>query len=311
MATKNHLKPIAEYSENEVLALLDNPAEYRALPDPELDEFVLAAIGLYAITCRESLIPKLADLYKLYIQRIPQSRRFENYSAIRDDVIVGKLSLNGLLPYLFNDNSYGLVSTVALDYAVLHPIQNGDPLTGPKSVLGYILSEALTNNPAAFGGLVLLGDQRVMELLRDLRHQLPLQAIQIVSRCFAGLMYEAILDFYVSWLEELPADYDETVFRFIAGGLCNVICTSFEPTVWSIERVFPSTLDDCIRTLERVPLCEYAKRLQPRLEAIERREKEPKVMPIVRQVLELESKKPSDEAWVTLDLSLAFQRWFD
>jgi hypothetical protein len=281
MEKKHHRKALAEYDEWELLALLDQPEECQALPDHELDQFVNFAIGVYGMTARTEFIPKLIALYGLFLQRIPQQQRLQNYSATREQVITGDMSVNGLLPYLCADDDVGIVSTAALDYAVLHPLKGSDPLTGPKSLLRLIGNEALSCPAAAIGGMVMLGDQRVMDLLKGIRHKLANPEVETVTHCWTGSLFAAVIDFYITWLEELKGDYGDAVFGTIAAALCKLIRGASGSVVRSIERVFPSTRDNAIRLLRSWPLQEYAKTVVPRLQAIARREKEPRVMPYV------------------------------
>jgi hypothetical protein len=65
MAKKNRRKPLAEYDESELRALLDKQGEYEALPDSELDQFVNLAIGVYGMTRCMELVPQLFALYTL------------------------------------------------------------------------------------------------------------------------------------------------------------------------------------------------------------------------------------------------------
>lgn len=287
MAKKNRRRPLAEYNESELFALLDKPEEYRALPDSELDQFVNFAIGVYGMTSRTEFVPKLIALYGLFLQRIPAPQRLQNYSATREQVMTGDMGVNGLLPYLCADDDVGIVSTAALDYAVLHPLKGSDQLTGPKSLLKLIDKGTLSCPAAAIGGMVMLGDQRVMDLLKGIRNKLANPVVETVTHCKTGYLFTAIIEFYLTWLEELKGDYDEAVFGTVAAALCNLIRGASDPVVRSIERVFPSTPDNAVRLLGSSPLQEYAKTVMPRLRAIANREKEPRVMPYVLEAWSL------------------------
>jgi hypothetical protein len=281
MPKKTRPRPLSEYSESEMLSLLDKPEEYRTLSDLDLDQFVNFAIAVYGMTSRLEFIPKINLLYAHFLQRIPAAHRLQNYAANRDLVVSGEMSLNGLLPYLFADEDIGIVSTAALDYTVLLPLKGNDPLTGPKSLLKLIDTGTLANPAAAIGGMVSLGDQRVTNLLKNIRHKLTNTEVEILTHCSTGHLTVAVIEFYLTWLEELKGDYDDAVFGTIAAALINLIRESSSPVVHSIERVFPSTPDNAIRQLGNWPLKEYAKSVIPRLKAIAKREKEPSVMPYV------------------------------
>ncbi len=288
MAKKSRRRPPAERNGDELLALLDKPEEYQALSDEELDRFVYFAVGVYGMTSRPEFIPKVMALYEHYLQRVPAKHRMQNYFATQEQVVNREMSVNGLLPYLFTDDDVGVVSTAALDYAVLHPLEGNDPMTGPKSLLQLIRDKLLSNPAAAIGGMVMLGDQRVMGLLGRIRHQLSNTEVETVIRCMSGYLNAATIEFYLSWLEDFKGAYDDAIFGTIAAALCNLIRGASEPIVRSIERVFPSTPENAIRVLKSWPLEEYAKTVVRRLRAIAKWEKDPKVTPYVLEAWSLQ-----------------------
>ena len=290
------MKALAELGPSERLALLDRPNAYARFTDDDLDKFTFWAIGVYGMTGHVDLIPKLQGVYGLFQQRIPREQRLQNYLATQYLVEGHQASLNALLPYLFQDSDPGIVSTVAIDYAVLHPLKNGDPLTGPKDLLGHIPAGNLHNSAAALGGLLLLGDQRVMELIRPLRNQLDWNQAETVTKCWNRFITAALVEFYVSWLEELTGEYDGPVFGLVAGALARLVNEAEEPVVRSIERVFPSTPENAIRVLRSWSLKEYAAMLMTRLKAIAMWEKDPKVMPDVLRIWSLEKGTSPTEA---------------
>src|SRR4051812_25350485 len=118
MAKKKSRKRLADLTEMEQLALLDDPEGYSSLSDEELDQFVYFAIGVYGMTSRMEMVPKLIELYGLFLERVDPHQRLQNYSANRDFVVNGEARINGLLPYLLSDDDIGIVSSAALDFAV-------------------------------------------------------------------------------------------------------------------------------------------------------------------------------------------------
>lgn len=271
-------------NEDKVNLLLDRPEDYGALSNYDLDTFVHVAIFLYGKSMNAELIPKINNLYELFQQRMPEAQRLKNYSAMRGNVINKKSHLSSLEVYLLRDADLGIVSTAALDIAVLHPLDGDDPLTGPKAVLGMIDSGYLSNPVAALGGLVMLGDQRVMDLIRPRRDHLDEDQVQILTKCQGGFLYAATVEFYLSWLEDLKGDYNDAIFGLIASALHNMAQNSSAPFVTSIERIFPAPLDDNpIKVLHKWSISQYAKILLSRFQAIAKREKEPKTMHVVMQ----------------------------
>ena len=285
--SKEQGRTLDSYDESGLIDLLDKPQEYELLTDKDLDMFVFFAVGLYGMTARIDLISKIIPLYELYVKRIPPSQRIENYKASSAEIINGKMHPIGLAPYLCLDNDIGIVSTAALDYSVLCPLENDDPLTGPKTVIDLVKKGTITLPAAAIGGLLMLGDQRVMELLTETRHGLKKQDIEIIINCRSGYIFKATVDFYLDWLEELTGDNSDKIFGVVAAGFFKLIKGAQEPVVNSIERYFPSTLEKSARILSTWPLDEYLNTLRDRLSEIAQREKEPKVLPYILSALGL------------------------
>ena len=221
--SKEQGRTLDSYDESGLIDLLEKPQEYELLTDKDLDMFVFFAVGLYGMTARIDLISKIIPLYELYVKRIPPSQRIENYKASSAEIINGKMHPIGLAPYLCLDNDIGIVSTAALDYSVLCPLENDDPLTGPKTVIDLVKKGTITLPAAAIGGLLMLGDQRVMELLTETRHGLKKQDIEIIINCRSGYIFKATVDFYLDWLEELTGDNSDKIFGVVAAGFFKLI----------------------------------------------------------------------------------------
>ena len=200
---------------------------------------------------------------------------------MRGLAVAGDAEVTALLPYLCVDEDKGIVSTAALDYCLLHPLRRNDPLTGPKLLLRLVRDGALSNRGAAIAGMLMLGDGRVMRLLRGVRRQLTTEEIATLAQCTSGYLFAATIDFYVTWLEQLQRRYDEAVFGIICAALCNLVQSASEPVVRSIERVFPSTPGNAIRLLKCWPLPQYSRLVVRRLKAIARWEPDPRLVPYV------------------------------
>jgi hypothetical protein len=276
MAQNN--RPLTSYNTEELVNLLQKPEEYGAFSDDELWRYVYLMIGAYGATRWTGFIPLLMRLYALFVERIGADQRLETYSLTCDAVTRGEATVDALTPYLMADHDVMVVSTAALDYALLQRLDSGDCLTGPKCVLNMVRTGAVSNAAAAVGGLVMLGDQRVMELVKGLRHSLSRDEVETITQCWSGYLYSATIEFIVSWLEDLDGDYDDAIFGNLAAYLCRLVCDAREPLVQSIERVFPSTRENCIHILNAWPIEEYATLLAPRLQKIARKENEPRVM---------------------------------
>jgi hypothetical protein len=190
-----------------------------------------------------------------------------------------------LVPILFVEDHPTLLPRAALDYACTKELRQGDPLTGPKTVLDlFRLRRGDPTRAGLFAGLLLLGDLRVTRLLWDARDELEVGELHRVSYTRSGSLHAAFISFWLDFLEELDGDEAESRFGAAASALHRAPSETPDRKVIDIRRDFP--LQNSARPIELVQewtLDEYAAIITPRLRAIEAREPEPKVMPKVLQ----------------------------
>jgi len=190
---------------------------------------------------------------------------------------------SGLRVFLLHDDSPSLVTTAALDYAVYHPVHNGNAMTGPKAVLELFNENDVECRAGLFKGLMLLGDDRVFELLREPRRKLaPLEA-RTVCGPGSGFLFASTINFLIDWLQEAEADEDEGTYGLVAAALGNLPRTANAPVVVAGRRRFPVDSDGEIleEGFKKIPLEGFAETIEPRLRAIAEREPPPQVMPLV------------------------------
>ncbi len=265
-------------------SLLSEPSGAAALSDDELDALVSRAALLCGRSTAggETLAPA-REIYATFMGRVPAERRRDNYLATATAATVGRTGVGALLPYLLREDVPGIVATAALDYAVLRPLDDGDALAGPRRVLGLAQDGEVANRAAAIGGLLMMGDARVNALLEPLRRGLADEDVAVIARCQTGFLFAATIGFYLEWLGELQQAGRDGAFGFLAGALCRMRIEALVPSVWSIERCFPTRPGEPFRLLGSWPAEEYAGIIRHRLEAIAERETGDRVMPLVME----------------------------
>jgi hypothetical protein len=59
------------------------------------------------------------------------------------------VSPNAFLPFVFEDDARGIVSTAVIDYVSLAPLTNDDPISRVNDIIGMIERRSLRNDGAA------------------------------------------------------------------------------------------------------------------------------------------------------------------
>jgi len=270
---------------------MNSPKRYAKLETDEFSRLIREATVLYGAHSDERLPNVLDVFYPLYRDEEDEpSRLHDFYRTIVNAIEEGLTGHNALRVFLLYDDSPALVSTAALDFAVYHPLVNGDLMTGPKAVLEMFNENTVECRAGLFKGLMLLGDDRLFHLLREARRELtPLEA-RIVCGPGSGFLFGSTVNFLIDWLEETEADEDEGTYGLIAAALGNLPRTANAPVVVAGRRRFPVDPDGEIleEGFKKIPLEDFAETIEPRLRAIAEREPPPQVMPIVLSAWGLE-----------------------
>ena len=272
-----------ETAMREVIYLLESPERWPGLDDAKLLRFADLAIALYAVTCREPMIRRLVQLYRLCVERFAVDERLEMFKRLEDGVIAGALTVNAMLPFLFEDPDLAVVSSATMAFAANYPLSDGDPMTGPRAAVRVLRTMTVANRAGIFAGLLLMGDRRVTALLREVEPELTREERYAAAFARTGFLNAGTVEFWLELLERCPGDADDVRFGAAAAALERLAETAAVPFVTEVQRSFPPVNDEGepIATLERWSVEEYSQRIAPRLLAIAAREPEPRVMPRV------------------------------
>jgi hypothetical protein len=168
-----------------------------------------------------------------------------------------------------------------------------------RGLVDLIAADEVARPGAAFGGLLNLGDRRVVRLLLPLRDALARAAVNDVAKANTGIVNAATVEFYLDWLETIGND-DEDLFGAVASGLALHRRVAQTAVAMTGERAFPVTgmpSEQQAILAMMMPLTEYTKMVAPRMYAIERMEAPPRIMPHVLAEWDLRpSSDPSDIA---------------
>ncbi|TLM67390.1 MAG: hypothetical protein FDZ69_04660 [Deltaproteobacteria bacterium] len=263
--------------------LLGQPERWGSLDNKTLDQLVHGVACMYGASNDDRLVDIITELYAIYREKIPSEQRLFNYEACRERVEQGEISPLGLLPFLLCDYDRQIVSSAALDFAVLQPGEE-DPMSGVNLLLEWATSEIAGNPGAIFGGLVVCGDRRVTELLKAHRESLSVAEVEEAIHCHSGMLVAGSIEFYLDWLGELDSERDASLYGAVAAGLANQVLGARDMVVRDIERSFPVGAGEPVEVKKKWPLKDYAKIIAPRLNAITARETGEPIMPHVLKV---------------------------
>lgn len=264
----------------------DDPDAWEALDDEELKQVIGLKFIEYGATQDGSRIPGLFALYRHAMERLDVGERREMFTEfcgmIEQHDGLGHM---GLMMFLVADTDPGIRSSAALSLAVLYdPAQEGqDELAGPRFVIRTLVRHD-GGNPgqgAALGGVLMLGDKRIMPLLVEVWDDLSEEAQLEMTAAKSGFVSEGVIEF---WLDRLEAGCSEAVFGSAVAAIAKMPVISQVPFVVDMERLLPAYAGgEPMKLLRRTSFADYLEEIRPRLEALMQKESKPKVVPRIFQ----------------------------
>lgn len=268
-------------------ALGDDPDAWDDLGDEDLKQVILIKCIEYGVSQDGSRIPGLFGLYRHAMTQLDVTDRLEmltEFSRSTEEQH-GKGHM-GLMMFLAVDDSPAVQSSAALSLSVLYDPEDGDELAGPAFVVRTLLNRESDpeSQGIGLGGVLLLGDKRVMPLLEDAWEQLSEEAQLAMTTAKSGFVSEGIVEF---WLNCLESGCSESVFGSVVAAIAKLPAIAQVPFVVDIERLFPAYAGgEPMRPLRRTSFADYLEEIRPRLEALEEEESEPKFIPMIYEIWE-------------------------
>jgi len=223
----------------------------------------------------------LRRLYQVLLQRLTPHERLNLKHKVCEYVREGHTGVYALLPFLEHDSDRAVLSSTTIDWAMLMPRVNGDPLTGPRHLM-YLYEYSAANTALRLGimtGLVLLGDERLLPLIRGRWRDFARDDRDRLAASNSGFVMTLQVEFLLDWIESTDSDAD---IGAIAGAMCRMPGNSGDGHVLRVQRCFPASdasEGDEISLLERWTFAEYATRIEPRLSRLIAKEAHPQVIP--------------------------------
>jgi hypothetical protein len=261
-------------------ALGDDPEAWDDLDDEELKRVIGVKFIEYGSTRDTSRVAGLFALYRHAVERLDVEERREMLTEFSGMIERhGGLGHMGLMMFLAADTDPGIRSSAALSLSVLFDPEDGDGLAGPRFVIRTIIhhDRAAPGQGVALGGVLLLGDKRIMPLLAEVWDGLSEEARLEMTTARSGFVTEGMVGF---WLDRLEQGCSEAVFVSAVAAIARMPVISQAPFIVDIERILPAYSGaEPMKLLRRTTFADYLKEIRPRLEALENAEAKPKVIP--------------------------------
>jgi hypothetical protein len=237
-----------------------------------------------------SLIPLLFALYRKWIDKSSAAERLHELQTLAAAIEEHSgCAILALMPFIVAEMEPHIISTASLSLCALYPVKD-DPLAGPR-----FLSSVLDQNPApdgaagaALGGMMLLGDERVSGLIRQIWEKWPPEARIEAVRQHSPFVSKDHVDLL---LEFLATESDLATYGSIAAALANAAVRAERNGVSEVERVFPawSTPNEPLKITRHWSRHEFAAQIESRLD----------------QLIQTELTGPNEE----MIMSIVLRRW--
>lgn len=269
-------------------ALGDDPGAWAALSEETLKQLVIVKCIEYGVSQDASRIQKLFALYRHAMARIESQERMEmllQFSKMTEEQ-QGQGHM-GLMMFLAVEDDPAMCSTAAMNLAVLFDPAGQDELAGPRFVVNSLLNRQDDSElqGRAIGGVMLLGDRRLLPLLEDAWVKLDDEARLGLTHAKSGFVTEGVVEF---WLRCLEKGCSDAVFGSAAAAIAKMAATAQVPFVLDVRRVLPAYKDsaNAMQVLRRTSFADYLETIRPRLQALAAKESEPKVVPKIIEIWE-------------------------
>jgi hypothetical protein len=293
---------------DELDALLDQPSAWPAL-EPELLRHLLFYKCLsYGIDPDDDEVPRVMRLARVAIDRLhPAVRRQVALQVARaverlhreHNICDGAGYTNGLLPFLVEDPDPSVVSAAACEMAILMPLEDGDPMSGPQYVESLI--DEIDRDDAKAGlvaGLLSLGDTRVEPLVAGTWRRLGGEGRQTLALLVQGVhgLQAGTVRFLLDWLEDEAADPQTPSFGTVAATMARAGAHAADHGIVEVVRAFPVTAapeGQPFRVVRKWTLAEFLPVVRGRLRRLASGDNPPE---LVLSVLRYWGLGPEDEA---------------
>jgi len=245
-----------------------DPNAWEGMDDDEFTQSIILLITRYGMTSDGSMIRLVFGAYKHWMTRSTPNDRINALQMVTTLVEQHDgAGYIGLMAFVEADTDHQVVSTAALNLASVAPDQ-GLEYAGASFVLNNLMVKPKldADDGAKLGGVLLLGDRRVLEPAKRVWQRLPVEGRHVAMKMRSGANYLAILEFLLWALED---EKDAGVFGSIAGALRTM--TQQSQRVLDITRHLPTWEageDGPIEIVRETTVGEIGDSMRERLESL-------------------------------------------
>ena len=232
----------------------DEETRLRSLPHNPGDVLSCELVR-YAMRGDGATARRVAQVYVHgFVPQVSEAQRYEVYWRVCGVVERLKMPSIVLMPFLMYEPWDVLVGSAAVDMVSLSSPDAAAAMKTAREIVERIEKRTLANRGAAFGGLLHLGDPRVLEMLKPVRDGLSDEEVGQAMRCRGNLLFGPTIGFYLTWLSDLKSSGGERFAR-VAKGLADYLGRREVDQVFSGERPFPlASLDSPVDGMKHLPL---------------------------------------------------------
>lgn len=274
---------LGDFSDDELVEILLDNSKHHEIDSEHLDGFLYFGISLYGHTNNSDLIGPLTTFYDRARSELSRETREGVYEAIVGRVETNDISINALLPFLYEETDKAIVSSAVIDYVMYRKVEDDEELAGVKDIVNALEAGAGKNTGAILGGLLLTGDRRITEMLAPKTKEWSTRAIiDELIHVHSGYTYATVVDFYLSWLDELNRRQMDAEFGALAAGLAKLLDYDQAGVVLEVERNFGLPTGSAPMTIiSNESFEEFFRRAESSMQELAERESEPKLMPSI------------------------------
>lgn len=228
----------------QVAAISGHPEQWAQADARVLTTLAFASFLRYGATTEQGWMPSGRLLYAHVVERASVEERGRLLNRVGEAFQGEPGAANVFATIAVEETEHALIASAALDVALAMTPEDGDPLTGPRTLRDMAALEECPDHTRAglLSGLLWLGDRRTTPLLERCWELLTPQGQSRLAFTHSGFMFSNTVSFLLGWLDACAAANDWKGFTVVAAGLQLAARTS--DRVVDVQRRFPVWQED-------------------------------------------------------------------